>query len=68
MGYDPKIKAAEEARCNMNTLYGVIAILEQCIIGGEFNGCNKASARIIKICKTESVRQVRIYDKYKAKP
>ena len=50
---------AASARCDLNILYGVIAILE----GGTVSShVNRDAERIIGICKTASQKALRRYD------
>ena len=60
-------KLAEEAaraHSDLNTLYGVIAILE----GGTVSAhCYGATSRIIRACKTESAKCLTRYDRALAK-
>lgn len=48
------------ARCDLNTLYGVIALLEGGTISSD---CERAVQRIIRTCKTESARCLTRYDR-----
>ncbi|MET0375980.1 MAG: hypothetical protein ABW128_17200 [Rhizorhabdus sp.] len=53
-------KEAAVARSDLNTLYGVIAILE----GGTVSAaCYGATQRIIRTCKTESGKCLTRYDR-----
>ncbi len=48
------------ARCDLNTLYAVIAVLE----GGTISGrCSGAISRIIRECKKESGKCLNRYDR-----
>lgn len=52
-------KEAAVARSDLNTLYGVIGILE----GGTVSAkCHAGAERIIRICKTESAKCLTRYD------
>lgn len=52
-------REASVARCDLNTLYGVIAILEGGTISAE---CHRTTHRIIAACKAESANCLRRYD------
>lgn len=54
------IREASLAHCDLNILYGVIALLE----GGTISSDRHVAVqRIIKICKTESARCLVRYDR-----
>ena len=51
---------ASRARCDLNILYGVIAILEGGTISSD---CNRDAERIIAICKSASQKALGRYDR-----
>lgn len=53
------VDAAMRARSDLNIFAGIVAILE----GGTISGGSAAAAKIIKICKAEQQRQLRIMDR-----
>lgn len=50
---------AAVARCDLNTLYGVMALLEGGTVSAKVHG---ATQRIIKACKAESAKCLARYD------
>lgn len=54
--------AAARAHTNLNTFGAVVAILE----GGCVYGPNATADMIIKLCKAEQHKQLRIYDRHVA--
>ena len=53
-------KEASRAHCNLNVFHGIVALLEGGVIYSESYG---AADRIIKICKAESQRCLKRYDR-----
>lgn len=53
------VDAAMRAKSELNTFASIVAILE----GGTISGDNAAATKIIKMCKAEQQRQLRIMDR-----
>lgn len=63
MTKEEHIREAARAHSNLNTFASIISILE----GGHVYGGHSASAeKIIKTCRAETTRWLRIYDKHVA--
>lgn len=61
---DDRIKAAMEAHTHMNVFECVVALLESgCIYGRDTASANRTALQIIKMCKAEQQRQLRIMDR-----